>query len=638
MDSDSDGSGGPPPAAGPGQDQATGDGGGDDGQVLAQEKMDDFYAAKRKASTNKISPEDAGVDTAFMAKKMAQAQGPTKGNKVDEKRPLTKAEKAAEKKQKQVDKKKAMAAERKARKHHRHFDEKSFFEKARDWRLVPETRLYMIWELLIIAAVLWVAVALPFTIGFGLVEEDMWSFAIIMEYGTDQLFMIDVALQFFTAYVDKWGNLHKNRRSIARRYVKGYFLIDFVAAIPFDYFLTSGAVKKLAMIKGIRLLRIFKVFKFLDKFKSSNIWKIFRLFGGFLLFAHWLACFWWYVGVNWRGDIWGTETWVTAYILDGWSHPSHAGYSGSGTFPSPIVYQTYLEEDCYPEGCGPDVEGCVPGCEDDGQLSPNFPDMHIRFKYARCLYWALTTVTSVGYGDICPITYAETILVIFIELVGAAFYATIFSNMAVYVASLDAVHNRYIEKMQSVHEQMTYLKIPKSIAHKVEHYYEYIYLRHKSLLEEDDYFYRGLPAPLEREICMYLHAGTVEAVHLFRGCSEAFIRELVTKLKPQIFIPYEYVFNRGGQAKFMFFISRGAVEVLTDLDGDKLGELHDGDYFGEMAVLQNTLRTCSARTKTFCDLYTIEGGELHELLSTFEDDKALVLHNAISFFDEDDNS
>ena len=105
-----------------------------------------------------------------------------------------------------------------------------------------------------------------------------------------------------------------------------------------------------------------------------------------------------------------------------------------------------------------------------------------------------------GYGDICPITYADTILVIFIELVGAAFYATIFSNMAVYVASLDAVHNRYIEKMQSVHEQMTYLKIPKSIAHKVEHYYEYIYLRHKSLLEEDDYFYRGLPAPLEREI------------------------------------------------------------------------------------------------------------------------------------------
>ena len=210
--------------------------------------------------------------------------------------------------------------------------------------------------------------------------------------------------------------------------------------------------------------------------------------------------------------------------------------------------------------------------------------------------------------------------------------------MAVYVASLDAVHNQYIEKVQSIQEQMEYLKLPRKFFAKVEHYYEYIYLRHKSLLENDDYFYRDLPAPLEREICMYLHAPTVEKVHLFRGCSEAFIRELVTKLKPQISIPHEYVLNRGDQAKFMYFIARGSVEVLTDLDGDKLGELHEGDYFGEMAVLQNTLRTCSARTKTFCDLYIVGGTELQDLISSFPEDKSLIMHNAISFFDADDEN
>ena len=210
--------------------------------------------------------------------------------------------------------------------------------------------------------------------------------------------------------------------------------------------------------------------------------------------------------------------------------------------------------------------------------------------------------------------------------------------MAVYVASLDAVHNQYIEKVQSIQEQMEYLKLPRHIFAKVENYYEYLYLRHKSLLEEDDYFYRQLPAPLEREVCMHLFQHSVEKVHLFHGCSIAFVRELVTKLKPQICIPHEYVINRGDPAKFMFFIARGSVEVLTDLDGEKLGELHEGDYFGEMAVLQNTLRTCSARTKTFCDLYIVDGTELQDLISSFPEDKSLIMHNAISFFDADDEN
>ena len=575
-------------------------------------------------------PDAAGPRTAGAGNKMGDGRQKDGDGPIEQGKQLTKEEQAAEKKRMQVEKKQAMEAERQRRKKMYHFEEKSFCEKVANWRLVPNTRLYTIWELLIIAAVLWVAIALPFNIGFGLVEEDMWSFAIIMEYGTDQLFMIDVALQFFTAYVDKWGNLHKNRRSIARRYVKGYFLIDFVAAIPFDYFLTSGAVKKLAMIKGIRLLRIFKVFKFLDKYKSSNIWKIFRLFAGFMLFAHWIGCFWWYIGVNWSPDAYTGSTWVEGAGYQCYEHPDH------GTFASPMIYEAFLE----------DTENCK-GCAAPGAMKQAFLDglteegvgceaNELRFRYVRSLYWALTTITSVGYGDICPGTRLETIVGIFVELVGAAFYATIFSNMAVYVASLDAVHNQYIEEVQSIQEQMIYLKLPRSIFNKVENYYEYLYLRHKSLLEEDDYFYRQLPAPLEREVCMHLFQHSVEKVHLFHGCSIAFVRELVTKLKPQICIPHEYVINRGDPAKFMFFIARGSVDVLTDLGGEKLGELHEGDYFGEMAVLQSTLRTCSVRTRMFCDLYHVEADCIQELLHAFPKDKKLVLHNALRFFTDQD--
>lgn len=44
----------------------------------------------------------------------------------------------------------------------------------------------------------------------------------------------DIALHFRTTFVNKKGEVVSNPKCIAMNYVKGWFLLDLLAALPFD--------------------------------------------------------------------------------------------------------------------------------------------------------------------------------------------------------------------------------------------------------------------------------------------------------------------------------------------------------------------------------------------------------------------
>jgi len=49
----------------------------------------------------------------------------------------------------------------------------------------------------------------------------------------------DIALNFRTTYVSRKGEVVSNSKSIAMNYVKGWFFVDLVAALPFDFLYAS---------------------------------------------------------------------------------------------------------------------------------------------------------------------------------------------------------------------------------------------------------------------------------------------------------------------------------------------------------------------------------------------------------------
>ena len=78
----------------------------------------------------------------------------------------------------------------------------------------------------------------------------------------------------------------------------------------------------------------------------------------------------------------------------------------------------------------------------------------------------------------------------------------------------------------------------------------------------------------------------------------------------------EYLFKEGDIGTEMFIIQHGQVEILKSVDGveKRLAVLEKGDFFGEMAVLEDLPRTASARSLTDSKLLQINGSTFDQML------------------------
>jgi CRP-like cAMP-binding protein len=94
----------------------------------------------------------------------------------------------------------------------------------------------------------------------------------------------------------------------------------------------------------------------------------------------------------------------------------------------------------------------------------------------------------------------------------------------------------------------------------------------------------------------------VEKIQFFADCPKELTDTLVGLLKPQSFgkgslssivkLIYldEYIFHKGDAGNEMYFISQGLVQVVSE-DGKTIFKiLHEGDFFGEIALLTSQVR------------------------------------------------
>jgi CRP-like cAMP-binding protein len=80
----------------------------------------------------------------------------------------------------------------------------------------------------------------------------------------------------------------------------------------------------------------------------------------------------------------------------------------------------------------------------------------------------------------------------------------------------------------------------------------------------------------------------------------------------------EFIFKEDDLGTDMFILHEGKVEILKLLSGEQkpLATLEKGDFFGEMAILEDLPRTASARALTHVKLLQINGSTFDQMLRT----------------------
>jgi hypothetical protein len=295
----------------------------------------------------------------------------------------------------------------------------------------PDSQRKIFWDSLIGLLIFYSVTIIPFRIGF---QRQAAGSAIYFDYFVDLFFMIDICVVFNTTYIEPSTELIvTDRKLIACNYFKMWFWIDFFSTIPIDTIvgMVMGGGDDLAALGMIRILRLTRLLKLLRVLKLSKFGKFIeeyninpalmgvqKLVVQICFVAHIIACFWYFLSTS---DVVGVDDDYETGFLNG----------------------TYAE--------------------DTWAKRFNFVNVPIGDKYVASFYWTISTMLSIGYGDIYATNSNERIYSIVTQLLGAVMFGAVISQVTRLIESQNPQARAFKEKMDELKAYLNEKLLPNKL-------------------------------------------------------------------------------------------------------------------------------------------------------------------------------
>lgn len=350
----------------------------------------------------------------------------------------------------------------------------------------------------------WDVVILILSVMVGVYEPVRWAFtlnspvdAAICWFYT-LIFGADTTFSFFRASKESTQDgviLITFVPDIARRYIFGAFALDFITTLPLAFYDTHLGL--------LRMLRLWRLGQLLSHFQNvtgfSFSWlNLTEFILVSLLVLHWISCLWLAIGLR------NEESWLS-------------------TAQENLTF---------------------------------FNAKQSRINvYLLSLYWSVTVLTSVGFGDITPESRSEFVCALFCMGVGGAVWAYILGNVCGMVQQLDKHRLTFESTMNDVNVICNERRLPEELQARVREFYHHA----REFLRMQQYHstIADLSPALKGEVVRWMYGRCFRRVWYFDCMEDRCVSVLVEGMCPKMFAPQEFIEAVVGTFRAIVFLRSG---------------------------------------------------------------------------------
>jgi CRP-like cAMP-binding protein len=239
-------------------------------------------------------------------------------------------------------------------------------------------------------------------------------------------------------------------------------------------------------------------------------------------------------------------------------------------------------------------------------------------QYIASAYFAIATLTTVGYGDITAQTAPEMGVAAAIMFAGILFFGFVVNSMGATLESSSAAGRRgkaLRAKFDEVEAWMHSRRLPGGLRRRILEYYSEVWVRSSEWRERD--LYKELPPTLRSEVTRTLALDVFRSSDIFCAASEPLLHETASGMTPLSIFPGFDLCEQGEPADGLWVMHEG--ELLLLRDGVPVDVVRAPAIVGESVILADRVpeagrRVVTMRAVTLCTLWHLPAARLGMLL------------------------